>query len=278
MAVTPFAEATQSELWNGPSGNAWVENQELLDRLLAPFASLLLEALPPRSSARVLDVGCGTGATTLAVARHVGAECVGIDISAPMLEVARARAGSEGVPARFVCADAQSYDFGPECFDALVSRFGVMFFDRPGAAFANLRGATRANGTLRFIAWRGPEENPYMTTAERAAAPFLPGLPPRRPDAPGQFAFASPLRIRQVLEEGGWGEIDIRPLDVPCAFPEDELLTYVTRLGPVGAMLESADAATRARVIAALRPAFDPYVRDGQVRFTAACWCVDARA
>lgn len=278
MAVTPSAAVTQAALWNGPSGRAWIDTQALLDRILEPFATLLLQALPAGSLARVLDVGCGTGATTIAIARHVGAEAVGIDISAPMLEVARERAGLEGVPTRFVCADAQSHDFGNDRFDAVVSRFGVMFFEQPGVAFANLRRATRDGGMLRVITWRAADENPYMTTAERAAAPFLPALPPRAPGAPGQFALADPQRIREVLQEGGWGDLDLQAIDVPCAFPESELLTYVTRLGPVGAVMEDADAATRQRVIDVLRPAFDPYVRDGQVRFNAACWCVDAKA
>lgn len=278
MTVTPPADTSQAALWNGPSGRGWIENQALLDALLAPFADLLLDALPAGSSARVLDVGCGTGITTLAVARHVGAQSVGIDISAPMLDVAAALAAQEGVPARFVCADAQDHDFGSEHFDAIVSRFGVMFFDRPEVAFANLRRATRDGGRLRVITWRGADENPFMTTAERAAASLLPALPPRTPGAPGQFALADPGRIREVLDAGGWRDVTVQAIDVACAMPEDELQNYLTRLGPVGAMLSAADAATRMRVYETIRPAFAPFVQDGQVRFNAACWCVDARA
>ena len=278
MTVPPSADTSQTALWNGPSGRGWIENQALLDALFAPFADMLLEALPVDSSARVLDVGCGTGTTTLAIARHVGAQSVGIDISAPMLDVARARAAQAGVPAHFVCADAQDHDFGPERFDAVVSRFGVMFFDQPGVAFANLRRATRDDGRLRVITWRGPDENPFMTTAERAAASLLPSLPPRVPGAPGQFALADPRRIREVLEAGGWRDIVVLPVDVPCVLPEHNLQDYLTRLGPVGAMLSDADEATRTRVYETIRPAFDAYVHDGQVRFDAACWCVDAKA
>ena len=116
-----------------------------------------------------------------------------------------------------------------------------------------------------------------MTTAERAAAPLLPNLPPRRPDGPGQFAFADDRRVRGILEESGWTDIDIRPIDVECTFPETDLVAYLTRLGPVGLILQEADERTRARVVDAVRPAFDPFVHGSDVRFTAACWMVEAR-
>ena len=117
-----------------------------------------------------------------------------------------------------------------------------------------------------------------MTTAERAAAPLLPNLPPRRPDGPGQFAFADDRRVHRILEDGGWTDIDIRPIDVECTLPEKDLVVYLTRLGPVGLILQEADERTRARVVEAVRPAFDPYVDGTDVRFTAACWMVEARA
>jgi hypothetical protein len=116
-----------------------------------------------------------------------------------------------------------------------------------------------------------------MTTAERAAAPVLPNLPPRPADGPGQFAFADRRRVSSILETSGWTQIQIEPLDAICTMPEGELLRYVTRLGPVGMALQSVDEQTRARVVAAVRPAFDPYVHGDEVRFTAACWLVGAR-
>jgi SAM-dependent methyltransferase len=228
----------------------------------------------------VLDVGCGTGSTTLAVARRLGgkARCVGIDLSQQMITVARARAAHEGVPVSFICADAQTYAFEPDGFDLLISRFGVMFFNDPVQAFANLRSAAKPGANLRFIAWRSDAENPFMTTAERAAAPLLPDLPPRRPDAPGQFAFANDRRVRAILEASGWTHIGIRPIDVACSLSEEELSQYVTRLGPVGIYLQAADEATREKVGAVVRGAFDEYVMDGEARFTAACWMGEAKA
>jgi SAM-dependent methyltransferase len=194
-----------------------------------------------------------------------------------MITAARARAEREGTPADFVCADAQVHAFPPAGFDAIVSRFGVMFFADPVLAFANLRRATTDGGELRFVAWRSAEENPFMTAAERAAAPVLPTLPPRRPDGPGQFAFADGEQVRATLEGGGWARVDVQPIDVACSLSETDLDHYLNRLGPVGRALEDADDATRARVLEAVRPAFDPYVRGGEVQFIAACWRVGAR-
>ena len=228
----------------------------------------------------MLDVGCGTGSTTLAVARRLGAtgRAIGIDLSGPMTDAARARAEREGSPASFVCADAATYAFEPAGFDLIMSRFGVMFFDDFVQAFANLRRAARADGELRFIAWRSAAENPFMTTAERAAAPLLPNIPARRPEAPGQFAFADQGRVHGILEDSGWAEIDIRPIDVACALPERQLAQHATRFGPVGLILHEADEPTRLRVIDTVRAAFEPYVHGTEVRFTAACWLVGARA
>ena len=268
----------QAALWNGPAGRAWVEAQELLDRVFQPFEELLLEGVVAGS--RVLDVGCGTGGTTLAVARRVGAQgrAVGIDISEPMIAAARARASREDVPARFVCADAGAHAFEPAGFDRIVSRFGVMFFDDPVRAFAGLRHAGTDDAAMRLVAWRAVAENPFMTTAERAAAPLLPDLPARRPDAPGQFAFADETRVRRILDESGWTEAEMRPLDVACRFREEDLEPYFTRLGPVGLVLQAADERTRRRVVETVRAAFDPYVFGAEVRFTAACWMIGARA
>lgn len=285
MDVTHDSGGEQTALWNGPAGRAWVDTQELLDRVLKPFEDVLIEAVFARSGSpanvtAILDVGCGTGSTTIAMARRLGqrGHATGIDISAPMIDAARARVERERTPVDFIRADAQVHAFEQARFDTIVSRFGVMFFDDPIAAFSNLRRAAMDDARLRFVAWRSAAENPFMTTAERAAGPFLPNLPPRRPDAPGQFAFADGARVRSILAESGWRHIDIQPIDVDCALPETELLRYVTRLGPVGLILQEADDRTRARVVEAIRPAFDRYVRGDDVRFTAACWMVGAEA
>ena len=270
----------QTRLWNGLAGRAWVDSQALLDQLFKPFEDLLVASVSAGSAGQVLDVGCGTGSTTLAVARLLGAKgrCIGIDISDPMIAAARTRAEREGTPASFICANAQTYPFEPASLDGIISRFGVMFFDDSVQAFANLRRAARDDAELHCIAWRSAAENPFMTTAERAAAPLLPNLPARRPGAPGQFAFADAHRVRQILEDSGWTKIDIRPIDVACTLPEKALVHYLTRLGPLGLILQEADDRTRTQVIETVRAAFDPYVHGAEVRFNAACWMVGARA
>lgn len=275
-------ETEQTALWNGPAGHAWVDAQELLDEILQPFEDRLVDQVRAGSAQRVLDVGCGTGATTLAVARLLAraqGSCVGVDISQPMIAAARERAQREDVPASFICADAQRHAFEPESFDMIISRFGVMFFDSPVQAFANLRQAARGGAALRALAWRGPAENPFMTTAEQAAAPLLPNMPARQPGAPGQFAFADPHRVSSILQESGWAGIDLQSIDVECTMPEKDLRGYFTRLGPLGLMLQDeADERRRAQVIDTVRAAFEPYVRGGVVRFTAACWMIRAEA
>ncbi|WP_151477453.1 class I SAM-dependent methyltransferase [Streptomyces albicerus] len=280
MDVTRRTDDEQAARWSGTAGHAWVEAQAVLDDVLRPFEGLLVEAVSSVHGGQVLDVGCGTGSTTLAVARRLGSagRCVGIDISEPMITAARARAEREGTPASFIHADAQEHAFEPATFDAVISRFGVMFFNDSVRAFANLRSAARDGAGLRFITWRGPAENPFMTTAERAAAPILPNLPARRPDEPGQFAFADPDRIERILTESGWAGIDVQPIDVACTLPERELVPYFTRLGPVGLVLPEVDEQTRAQVVETVRAAFDTFVQGTEVRFTAACWMVDARA
>jgi SAM-dependent methyltransferase len=280
MDVTKQTENQQANLWNGAAGRAWVESQELLERIFKPFEDLLLQAVSANSCRRVLDVGCGAASTTLAVARLPGARgrCVGIDISEPLIEAARARAERESTPATFIHADAQAYQFEPATFDCIISRFGAMFFDSPVRAFQNLRRAATDDGGIRFIAWRSAAENPFMTAAERAAAPLLPSLPVRQHDAAGQFAFADPHRVTNILEQSGWANVEIRPIDVNCTFPESHLVSYVTRLGSVGLLLQDAHDHTRAEVIRTVRAAFDKYVQGAEVHFDAACWLVSAAA
>jgi len=248
----------QKDRWKGASGNAWVELQAVTDQLMAGLVPPLVEGL----SGSVLDVGCGTGVTTVAAARTAD-RVVGTDISEAMIEAARQRDPS----LEFVVADAETHGF--EHFDWVISRFGVMFFPDPVAAFANLR---RAGDKLRCIVWRGGDENPFMTTAERAAAPLI-EIPPRDPHA-GQFAFADPGRVRKILEQAGWDGVALDPLEVECTMPKAVLETYVSRLGLVAIALQDADEATKQRVVEAVLPAFEPFIDGDMVRFDAACWIV----
>jgi SAM-dependent methyltransferase len=267
-------------LWNGASGQAWVDEQALLDQTFHSIEKLLADAVTASGARSVLDIGCGAGATTLAVARTLGARgnVVGIDISEPLICVARARAQREGLATEFIRADAQTHGFAPASFEMMISRFGVMFFEDPVAAFANLRRAAKASGALRLMVFRSVAENPFMTTAERAAGPSLPKMPPRDPNAPGQFAFADRNRVQRILEDSGWTGIELAPVDVPCAFPVTSLERFFTRFGPVGQALRDADEDLRMHVSQRIRAAFQPFVHGAEVRFVAACWMVSAGA
>lgn len=272
MSTTQLED--QKKLWNGAGACGWIASQPLLDQVFQPLEDLLVSSIQAAGARDVLDVGCGTGATTIAAARAVGGEgrATGIDISEPMIAIARERALANRNHAQFIAADAATYAFEPARFDLIISRFGVMFFADPVQAFANLRKAAAPSAALRCLAWRSVDDNPFMTTAERAAAPLLPALPPRRAGAAGQFAFADSRHVTSILDSSGWIDVDVRPVDVECAFPAAALIQYVTQLGPVGRLLQEADSDTRAKVIETVLPAFDRYLIGGTVRFSAACW------
>lgn len=276
MTRTP---ATSPTLWNTRGGSAWVDLQPMLDAMFQPFEAILAEAVP-EGARRVLDVGCGAGATTLAVARRLGAgrTCTGLDVSEPLVDLARRRAEAEGVEgARFIVGDGQRHDFGDARFDAVVSRFGVMFFEDPEAAFGNLRKAAADGAAMTLIVWRGPGDNPFMTAAERAAAPLLPELKPIVPDAPGQFGFADPERVRRILRPS-WGEVDIAPLDVACSITAADLEVYAVRMGRAALLLPDLEPERREGVITVMRDGFAPFVTGDTARFTAACWIVRGTA
>lgn len=263
----------QSDIWNGPAGQSWVQHQPLMDRLLQPFADLLIEATPEAYRGQILDIGCGTGSTTLAIAGKLDPQeshITGIDISAPMLAVAQRR--NSFTHATFTLADAQTYTFPEAHFNRIISRFGVMFFSDPIAAFRNLHRTAAPGATMTLQAWRSPQENPFMTTAERTAAPYLEQLPPRLPNTPGQFGFASKDYVEEILTTSGWHDIEITPLDLDLILRPEDLETYITHMGPVGQALATLDEPTRNELIPKLRTAFEPY-RNG---FTAACWQITA--
>jgi ubiquinone/menaquinone biosynthesis C-methylase UbiE len=263
------------------AGKVWVEQQALLDRLYQPIAEAVVERASLANGEQVLDIGCGAGATTFAAAWRTGptGRAVGADISNALLEEARRRAGQDGIEGvEFLHADAQTYGFEPS-YDALVSRFGVMFFPDPVAAFANLRRAAKPGRGLTFASWRGLEDNAISQVPLTAAAPFLPATTTVfEKDAPGRFGLADPDRTRRILEEAGWRDVSIEPLDEPTPVTFDELMTMSLRVGPLNPALAKADEALRGRVREAVAKALEPYVENGFARMNSACWLVSAKA
>ena len=186
--------ATQIEFWNGETGQNWVSHDALMEAMLQPLGEAVMDSLSPKPGEHVLDIGCGCGHTSLSLADRVGAEgsVTGIDISAPMLAVAsqlaaERNAGHKSV--QFLEADAQTHSFTPERYDAAFSRFGVMFFEDPVAAFTNLRASLRPSGRLAFCCWQPRAVNPFMTVPAMAALELLPAPPEIPPRTPGPFAF-----------------------------------------------------------------------------------------
>jgi SAM-dependent methyltransferase len=273
-----MAPDDQAALWNGEMGQTWVEMASVTDQLFEPLTAPLLEAAGAGASA-LLDVGCGAGFTTLALARELGpgARPVGADISGPLLLAARERANAAGVPIDFVFGDAQTFDFDPASFDLIVSRLGVMFFADPVAAFANLRAAATDKARLRFVCWRDPSENPFMTLTARATKGLL-DLPARIPNTPGPYGLADAERTRGILADAGWSEVEVRPYDATCAMPAGELMTFLTRIGPLREALAEADDERREAVLEAVRTAAEPYIEGDRASFEAALWIVDATA
>ncbi len=279
------ANAEQIRYWNQHAGPAWVRNQERLDRQIAPHGEIALEAAAPCAGERALDVGCGCGATTLALAERVGGDgaATGLDVSAVMLERARARAAEAGVShVAFRQADAQRADLPAAAYDLVFSRFGVMFFDDPGAAFANLRRALAPGGRLVFVCWQPPQRNPWVTVPMAAVAPLLALPEPPAPDAPGMFSFGDRDRVAHLLEGAGFRGVGLDPVDVPMQLGAlegvAEAVRFFLEVGPVSRLLEDqhADAALTAKVQDALTEALTPHVGPDTEGLASAMWLAHA--
>ena len=276
-----IANTAQTEHWNTGDGVAhWVTNQARYDRMHAPFTALILAAAALRPGGTVLDVGCGCGGTTLAAARLVApGQAVGLDLSGPMLAQARAGAEAAGLAnAVFQQGDAQVHELEPDTFGTVISRFGVMFFADPVAAFANIRSATRPGGRLVFVCWQPMAANQWMLVPGAALAEHLPPPGP----GPGMFAFADPDRLRPILAAAGWTDIGITSehasILVGGGGSVDDTVEFLRTATQGRTMLAGADAATAARALASLRAALAPYADADGVHLGAAVWLVQAVA
>jgi SAM-dependent methyltransferase len=276
------ANAAQIADWNGEQGRRWAQLQQHTDAMIAPFGRAALQAAAPQPGERVLDIGCGCGTETLALARAVmpGGQVLGVDVSAPMLEVARQlAAGAPELPLRFAEADAATAALPPSQ-DLLYSRFGLMFFDRPAAALRHLRGALRPGGRIVFICWRAPRDNPWAMAplvAARKALGITP--PPADPLAPGPFAFADEPRLRGLLEQAGYQAIDIRRVDalLHIGSDADDAAAQSLRIGPAARLARDAGPAHEPLVRQAVTQALAALAAaDGSVHLAGSVWLVTA--
>lgn len=272
--------AQQFEYWNGPAGERWAKAQDRIDHHLGLITEALLALAAAGEGERVLDLGCGGGTTALMLRERLGPEgaVVGIDISAPNLALARARAHAAMADVTFLEADAATYAFEP-VFDLAFSRFGVMFFDDPAGAFANIRQALVPDGRLAFVCWRTFQQNEWAFAPYEAALDLLPPQEPVDPQAPGPFAYADEQRLRKILEQAGFREIVIRPLDttVNLGATLEDALTEALTIGPLARAAADLDESTRENIRKRLAPVLKRYRTPYGIVAPAAVWLVSAR-
>ena len=272
--------------WRGDTGRSWAACIDALTRQLAPVTKIAMEVLTPQRGERILDLGCGGGATTARIAEAVGPQgrAVGIDVSPDLVAIAR-RAVAHLPQAEIVAGDAARHDFAPASFDALFSRFGCMFFADPPAAFAHLRRAIVPDGRAVLIVYTPMTENLWAAIPAAAAAELLGPAPPQPPSAPGPFGWADPAIFRPILAAAGFGDIDWHARDLEVEIgdgndpdPVERAIRLVTTLGAVARRLDDAPEGSIERLAPILRRSLAPFVRDGAVRMPARIWIVTARA
>jgi ubiquinone/menaquinone biosynthesis C-methylase UbiE len=267
--------ADQIEYWNSEVGRRWAKLQETIDASLARIGDAALAFAAAQSGERVLDIGCGCGTTTYALSKAVGlsGSVTGVDISEPMLAVARARA--KGV--NFMEADASTHLFHPT-HDLVFSRFGVMFFADPTSAFANIHKALKPNGRLAFVCWRSAPENLWASAPFAAAKHLVPEQPQADPHAPGPFAFADKDRLAGILDKAGYKSIRIEKLDTTMymgASPQ-EAAVQALNIGPLSRAANGLDESVRETIRETVAVALAKYQTADGITPAAACWLVSA--
>jgi ubiquinone/menaquinone biosynthesis C-methylase UbiE len=270
--------ADQAKFWNGPGGQMWLGAYDRIQRSVAGFGDAALKAAAAKAGERVLDIGCGTGGTTAELAKAVGSSghVLGVDISAPLVEVARAQK-LENVT--FEVGDATTFPFQSGSVDLVFSRFGVMFFGDPVAAFRNIRRAVKPGGRLVFICWRPASENPWAGVPMRAAQPHLPPIERPGPEDPGQYSFGDRARVERILTEAGFAAPSFEPVDQMLSQGKDisDVLSRISDFGPLARLFKEATEEQIAEAKDAIAEALKPYAKPDGVSLAGACWLVRAK-
>ncbi|OCP02321.1 MULTISPECIES: methyltransferase domain-containing protein [unclassified Ensifer] len=272
--------------WKGQGGERWVAYQARLDAMVAVFGEAAIEAAAPVAGERVLDIGCGAGASSRDLANRVGAggQVVGMDISEPLIDKARALAPQHSA-ASFQVADASSAELPPEAFDILFSRFGVMFFDNPTAAFTHMRRALRPGGRVAFVCWRSIAENDWVSLPMGAMKGIIPPMTPPNPEAPGPFSFGDQGRVARILTAAGLTDVAITPFDASIPFGKgetrdaalDDAVKMTLEVGLLARSLVDQPDDIRVRAAVAVRTVFAGFTRERSVMIDGAAWIVTGR-
>lgn len=279
--TTEEINADMLAFWNGKGGHTWVARQEHTDITLAPVTDALLAFAGPRAGERVLDIGCGCGASTLEFARAVGpaGRVAGLDISGPMLAEAERRASAAGI-ANVAWRQADPATAALDEYDLLTSAFGVMFFGDRVAAFANMRRSAAPDARMALVCWRTLAENPWMEVPMTAVAQHLPPRPKAVANAPGMFAFADPEHVTGVLTASGWTAPRFEKLDmnfdIAAGRGLEQAVVQSTEIGAVNSWLRNQPETVVAAAIASLRAALKPHADGTSVRLAGAMWLISS--
>jgi SAM-dependent methyltransferase len=265
--------------WDGAEGDHWADNVDRYEATSSGNVQRLLDAVDLDASSSVLDVGCGAGASTLAVARRSQGAVLGVDLSSRMLEIGRARAAAEGLShVRFEQADAQVHPFEPASFDLAISSFGAMFFADPVAAFANVRRALRPAGGIAFLSWRELERNEWVV-AIRAALAAGRDLPTPPLGAQGPFSMADRSITTERLRAAGFGAVELTEVDEPVWFGRDadDAYSFVSTFGITRGLTADLDRSTRDKALSQLRAVLEEHTSPAGVRFSGSAWLITAQ-
>jgi SAM-dependent methyltransferase len=282
MSSSDQANSAARQDWNGALGEIWTRQQALFDKVLAPAGEAAIARAHIQAGDKVIDVGCGCGATTAILADLVGptGEVFAVDISEPMLAEAKKRLGADP-RILFANADAAIHPFRWSHYDVLFSRFGVMFFDFPAVAFANMRRALKPGGRLSFACFREVVKNTYVTVPLQAAYKHVPPLPTAQPDAPGMFSFADENRLLGILRTAGFEAVQLEPLDAKIDLSAggglNTALSVAMELGPIGRAMQGKTPEQRLAVAKSVREALVAHQEGDRVLLDAAWWMVTAR-